>query len=69
MLALLADHHVAKAYICSFCIYCTSASEWYLFHAAQGRGGGEGKQKCATKNCTPVAQGMIEPSVNNGFPT
>ena len=27
-----------------------------------------GKQKCATKNHSPVAQGTIEPSINNSFP-
>ena len=28
-----------------------------------------GEQKCARKNCTPLARGTIEPSVNNGFST
>lgn len=30
---------------------------------------GQRRQKHALKNCTPVARGMIEPSINNGFPT
>ena len=28
-----------------------------------------GEQKHALKNCTPLAQGTIKPSVNNVFPT
>ena len=27
-----------------------------------------GEMKCAKLNCTPLAQGMIEPSVNSGSP-
>ena len=31
--------------------------------------GGEGRTKTALRNCTPLAQGTIEPSINNGFST
>ena len=31
--------------------------------------GEKGEPKHALRNCTPLAQGTIEPSVNNGFST
>ena len=31
--------------------------------------GKKGEPKHALRNCTPLAQGMIEPSINNGFST